>query len=65
MGGGSRVAISVLGEDDPQVEVASDPGVSLVILSVIPVAWRPPPPIFGVELAGLFKDPVVSVGMIS
>ena len=41
------------------------PGVSLVNLSVIPVAWRPPPPVFGVELAGLFKDPAVSVGMIS
>ena len=41
------------------------PGVSLVNLSVIPVAWRPPPPVFGVELAGMFKDPAVSVGMIS
>ena len=41
------------------------PGVSLVNLSVIPIAWRPPPPVFGVELAGLFKDPTVFVGMIS
>ena len=41
------------------------PSVSLVNLSVIPVTWRPPPPVFGVELAGLFKDPAVSVGMIS
>ena len=41
------------------------PGISLVNLSVIPVAWRPPPLVFGVELAGLFKDPAVSVGMIS
>ena len=40
------------------------PGVSLVNLSIIPVAWRPPPPVFGVELAGLFKDPAVSVSMI-
>ena len=41
------------------------PGVSSGNLSVIPVAWRPPPPMFGVELAGLFKDPAVSIGMIS
>ena len=41
------------------------PSVSLVNLSVIPVALRPPPLVFGVELAGLFKDPAVSVGMIS
>ena len=41
------------------------PSVSLVNLSVIPVAWRPPPPVFGVELAGLFKDPSVYVSMIS
>ena len=41
------------------------PGVSLVNLSVIHVAWRPPPPMLSVELASLFKDPVVSVGMIS
>ena len=41
------------------------PGISLVNLSVVPVAWRPPPLVFGVELADLFKDPAVSVGMIS
>ena len=41
------------------------PGVSLVNLSVIPIAWRLPSPVFGIELAGLFKDPAVSVGMIS
>ena len=40
------------------------PGVSLVNLSVIPVAWWPPPPVFGVELAGLLEDPTASVGMI-
>ena len=39
--------------------------ISLVNLSVVPVAWRPPPLVFGVELAGLLKYPVVSVGMIS
>ena len=65
MGGGRRVAISVLGVVDPQVEAASDPGFSLVNLSVIHVAWWPLPPVFGIELAGLFKDPAVSVGMIS
>ena len=65
MGGGSRVAISVLGVVDPRVETASDPGISLVNLSVVPVAWRPLPLVFGVELAGLFKDPAVSVSMIS
>ena len=41
------------------------PGIVLVRLSVVPVAWRPPPLVFGVELAGLLQDPAVSVGMIS
>ena len=41
------------------------PGISLVNLSVVPVAWQPPSLVFGVELAGLLKDPAVSVGMIS
>ena len=41
------------------------PGVSLVNLSVIPVAWQLPSLVFSVELAKLFKDPEVSVGMIS
>ena len=40
------------------------PSVSLVNLSVIPVAWRLPSPVFDIELAGLFKDPTVSVGVI-
>ena len=35
------------------------------ILSVVPIAWRPPPLVFGVELAGLLEDPTVYVGMIS
>ena len=41
------------------------PGIWLVNLSVVPIAWRPPPLVFGVELAGLLEDPTVSVGMIS
>ena len=40
-------------------------GILLVNLSVVPVTWRPPPLVFGAELAGLFKDPAVSVSMIS
>ena len=39
-------------------------GFSLVNLSVIPVAWRLPSPVFGVDLASMFNDPAVSVGMI-
>ena len=35
------------------------PGIWLVNLSVVPVAWRPLPLVFGVELVGLFKDPAV------
>ena len=34
-------------------------------LSVVPVAWRPPPLVFGVELAGLLEDPTTYVGVIS
>ena len=41
------------------------PGLALLHLSVVPVAWRPLPLVFGVELAGLFKDLAVSVSMIS
>ena len=41
------------------------PSIWLVNLSVIPIAWRPPPPVFDVELAGLLEDPTASVGMIS
>ena len=37
----------------------------LVTLPVIPVAWRPPPLVFSVELAGLLEDPTTSVGMVS
>ena len=64
MGGGSRVAIVVLGVVDPRVETASDPQVFVGELSVIPIAWWLPSPMFDIELAGLFKDPAVSVGMI-
>ena len=39
-------------------------GIWLVNLSVVPIAWRPPPLVFGVELAGLLEDPTASVGMI-
>ena len=41
------------------------PGIWLVNLSVVPIAWRPPPLVFGIELADLLEDPTVSVGMIS
>ena len=64
MGGGSRVAISAPGVVEPRVEIASDPSTSLVNLCVLPIAWQPPSPVFGVELAGLLKDPTVSVSMI-
>ena len=40
------------------------PGVWLVNLSVVPIAWRPPPLVFGVELASLLEDPTTSVGMV-
>ena len=40
-------------------------GISLVNLFVVPVAWRPPPLVFGVELAGLLKDQAVFVSLIS
>ena len=33
------------------------PRVWLVSRSVVFIAWWPPPLVFGVELAGLFKDP--------
>ena len=33
--------------------------------SVVPIAWRPPALVFGIELTGLLEDPTVSVGMIS
>ena len=41
------------------------PNIWLVNHSVIPIAWRPPSVVFGIELAGLLEDPTVSVGMIS
>ena len=41
------------------------PGVWLVSLFVVDFTVRPLPLVFGVELAGLFKDPAVSVSMIS
>ena len=40
------------------------PGIWLVNLSVVPIAWRPPPLVFGVELAGLLEDPTAYIGMI-
>ena len=49
----------------PQGEIASDPGIWLVDLFVVPIAGRPPPLVFGVELAGLLEDPTASVGVIS
>ena len=41
------------------------PGIWLVSLFVVAITGRPPPLVFGVELAGLLEDPTVSVGMIS
>ena len=41
------------------------PGIWLVSLFVIAITGRPPPLVFGVELAGLLEDPTTSVGMIS
>ena len=41
------------------------PGIWLVNPSVVPIAWRPPPLVFGIELAGLLEDPTVYVGVIS
>ena len=46
-------------------KVLLTPSIWLANLSVVPVAWRPPPLVFGVELAGLLEDPTASVGMIS
>ena len=40
-------------------------GIWLVSRSVFFIAWRPPPLVFGLELACLLEDPTVSVGMIS
>ena len=41
------------------------PGIWLVCLFVVAITWRPPPLVFGVELAGLLEDPTASIGMIS
>ena len=65
VGSGSRTAISAPGLIDPWGEFLLTLGIWLVNLSVVPVAWRPPPLVFGVELAGLLKYPAVSIGMIS
>ena len=46
-------------------KVLLTPGIWLVNLSVVPIAWRLPPLVFGVELVGLLEDPTTSVGMIS
>ena len=40
-------------------------GIWLVSLFVATITGRPPPLVFGVELAGLLEDPTASVGMIS
>ena len=41
------------------------PSISWVSLFVVAVAWRRPPFVFGVELAGLLEDPKDSIGVIS
>ena len=41
------------------------PGIWLLSLFVVAITGRPPPLVFGVELAGLLEDPTASVGMIS
>ena len=41
------------------------PGIWLVSLFVIAITGRPPPLVFGIELAGLLEDPTASVGVIS
>ena len=41
------------------------PGIWLVSIFVVAIIGRPPPLVFGVELAGLLEDPTASVGMIS
>ena len=40
------------------------PGVQLASLLVIAVTGRPLPFVFGIELAGLFENPAISVGMV-
>ena len=40
------------------------PGVRLASHFVVFIAWWPPPLVFGVELACLLKDPIVSVVVI-
>ena len=46
-------------------ELLLSPGIWLVSLFVVTINGRPPPLVFGVELAGLLEDPTVSVAMIS
>ena len=41
------------------------PGIWLLSLLVVAIAGRPSPLVFGIEVAGLLKDPAVSVSMIS
>ena len=41
------------------------PDIWLVSPFVVAITGRPPPLVFGVELAGLLEDPTTSVGMIS
>ena len=40
------------------------PGVRLASLFVFAVTGRPLPFVFGIELAGLFENPTISVGMV-
>ena len=42
-----------------------NPGIRLASLFVIAVTGRPLPLVFGIKLAGLFEDPIASVGVIS
>ena len=64
MGNGSRTAISATDLIDLWGELLMAPGIWLVNHSFVPIAWRPPSLVFGVELAGLLEDPIASVGMI-
>ena len=46
-------------------EIASDPRYLVGESLRVAITGRPPPLVFGVELAGLLEDPTTSVGMIS
>ena len=64
MGDGSRTDISAPDLIDLRGKLLLAPDIWLVNRFVVPVAWRPPSLVFGVELAGLLDDPTASVGMI-